>query len=534
MLFDKLSERDKITIQGYIDDFGANPGSQVYRNHASLNHLLRFWEGAKEEWLYQLMGNEFILEKKISYNRPLEKLRQELERAMSQHNNGPMYEFHRNYLEKMKKIFNPNNYYFLCDDNYYAYTALVNFDNLATNSINYPLNPTVLDFGDGNKLKVENTSKPMRALGKIAKFIGEEESFEKFRLEHSRILNQKRLEGTLCLSIHPMDYMTMSDNASNWHSCMSWAKTGGYRMGTVEMMNSNCVIVAYLKSENSTWYDWNDKHWRCLFLATPDIITSVKGYPYYSEDLCKICVDWIKELGTKNLSWDFNETIEIEEDEVFEYVDKNFYHLETETAIMYNDFGSTPHFAALPNVIRESSSYSDPYMLTLNYSGITECMCCGCEIDYSYDESYLYCENCCSNADEDESCECEHCGQWWSYDEMYDVDGDMVCPDCVDDIAAESALDFCYHYKNDLIQVYLASKNDDPNVDNDEYCYLPKACRDTYDLSIYRSDKVSISHPHCSKDGIYYFNEGEITENGMSAWFHIYSWNQPTYFRNNE
>ncbi len=530
MLFDKLSEQDKITIQGYINDFGANPGSQVYRNHANLNHLLRFWEEAKEEWLYQLMGNELILEKKISYNRPISKLKEEIERAWSSYHSGPMYEFRTNYLNKMKQIFNT----YMYDENYCAYNALINLDNLANNRMTYYVAPTVLDFGDGRKLKVEYTSKPMRALGKIAKFIGEEESFEKFRLEHSRILNQKKLEGTLCLSIHPMDYMTMSDNASKWHSCMSWAQAGGYRMGTVEMMNSNCVIVGYLKSENSTWYDWNDKHWRCLFLATPDIITSVKGYPYYSDDLCKICVDWIKELGAKNLAWDFNETAQIEEREVFEYVDGNYYHLQTETEVMYNDFGSTTHFAALPNVIRESSSKDDPYMLTLNYSGATECMCCGCNTDCSYDESYIYCEDCCSNADEDDSCECEHCGQWWSYDEMYDVDGDMVCPDCVDDIAAESALDGCYHYKRDLIRVYLASKNDEPDLDEDDYCHIPKACCDYYDLSIYKSNYVNIAHPRCTKDGIYYFNECDITERGMGGWFNIYSWNQPTYFRNNE
>ena len=485
MLFDKLSEQDKTTIQEYIDDFGANPGSQIYRNHANLNHLLRFWEGAKEEWLYQLMGNEFILEKKISYKRPISKLKEEIERACSSHHMGLMYEFRKNYLDKMKQIFNPT---YICDDNYIAYSALINLDNLANNTMTYYINPIVLDFGDGRKLKIEHTSKPIRALGKIAKFIGEEESFEKFRLEHSRILNQKKLEGTLCLSIHPMDYMTMSDNVSNWHSCMSWVQTGGYRMGTVEMMNSNCVIVGYLKSENSTCYGWNDKHWRCLFLATPDIITSVKGYPYYSEDLCKICVDWIKELGAKNLAWNFNETSEIESDEVFKYIDDNYYRLETETAVMYNDFGTTSHFAALPYVIRESSSKDDPYMLTLNYSGITECMCCGRNTEYIYDESYIYCEDCCSNADEEDSCECEHCGQWWSYDEMYEVDGDMVCPHCVDDIAAESAFDHCYHYKRDLIQVYLASKNDEPDLEVDDYCYIPKACRDNYDLTIYKND----------------------------------------------
>ena len=530
MLFDKLTIKDRKLIEDYLDDYGLNPGSQLYNSPAELSYLLRFWETAKEDYLYQLMGQEFILEKKISYKIPRAKLREQVEAACIHH--GRMNQFRSRYLEIMHRIFRPEDRYY-CDEKYYAYTALTNTDNLASNSINFYITPVILEFPNGEKVKIENTTKPMRALGKIAKIIGEEESFEQFRLEHSRILNQKKLEGTLCLSIHPMDYMTMSDNASRWTSCMSWKDAGGYRMGTVEMMNSPMVIVAYLKSENSTWYNWNDKHWRSLFIATPDIITSIKGYPYQSKELATICVDWIKELGAKNLMWDFNETTQIWEDEPFEYVDKNWYYFTTETSYMYNDFGCADHYGALPNVIRESSTKDDPYELKLCYSGPTECMCCGgVSGDSFYEESYVYCDDCCSNADDEDSCECEQCGQYWSYDEMYDVDGDMICPHCVDDVAVESVIDGCYHYRNDMIQVYLASKNDNPDLEEDDYCYLPKACMDTYDLLYYRPTHVTISHPHRSEDGIYYFNEGEVTEKAMGNWFHIYSWNRPTYFSN--
>ena len=41
----------------------------------------------------------------------------------------------------------------------------------------------------------------------------------------------------------------MSDNNSGWESCMSWRNNGCYRRGTVEMMNSPYVIVAYLMLE---------------------------------------------------------------------------------------------------------------------------------------------------------------------------------------------------------------------------------------------------------------------------------------------
>ena len=76
--------------------------------------------------------------------------------------------------------------------------------------------------------------------------------FEQMRIKHSQILNKKRLKGTLCLSIHPLDYITISDNNCDWDSCMTWTGDdcpGEYRLGTLEMMNSPSVVVAYLDSK---------------------------------------------------------------------------------------------------------------------------------------------------------------------------------------------------------------------------------------------------------------------------------------------
>jgi hypothetical protein len=103
---------------------------------------------------------------------------------------------------------------------------------------------------DGSKVTITLGMKFMKALGKVVEAYNlDQEMFEEFRIAHSQILNDKKLSGRLCLSIHPLDYMTMSDNESDWGSCMSWREGGCYRRGTVEMMTSPVVVVAYLKSE---------------------------------------------------------------------------------------------------------------------------------------------------------------------------------------------------------------------------------------------------------------------------------------------
>lgn len=105
--------------------------------------------------------------------------------------------------------------------------------------------------------------KALKQLNGILHFMDDDE-FEEFRICQSMCTNTTALEGKLCLSIHPLDYMTMSDNACDWSSCMSWQEDGCYRMGTVEMMNSPCVIVAYLESSHPMYFSreatWNSKN----------------------------------------------------------------------------------------------------------------------------------------------------------------------------------------------------------------------------------------------------------------------------------
>ena len=60
--------------------------------------------------------------------------------------------------------------------------------------------------------------KIMKILRKLAILVDSEALFESNRLRQSQIMNDARIKATLCLSIHPIDYLTASLNENNWRS----------------------------------------------------------------------------------------------------------------------------------------------------------------------------------------------------------------------------------------------------------------------------------------------------------------------------
>ena len=45
----------------------------------------------------------------------------------------------------------------------------------------------------------------------------------------SRYLQEDKVKGTLCFSVHPLDFLSLSENTYNWRSCHSL--DGEYRAG---------------------------------------------------------------------------------------------------------------------------------------------------------------------------------------------------------------------------------------------------------------------------------------------------------------
>lgn len=417
------------------------------------------WAPQKERYLYKLLGEQLIYTKEIVYELGEDKI---LERIYNLFDNptSATAQFVREFNawrdeneEKLKETGAEWLIHFL-----FAPAVLAqNLYNGITFYVNCPNDKVV---------KVQNGCRPMRTLLRILNMWGGLPHQDKFREEVSVVLTQRSLRGNLCLSIHPLDYATMSDNNHDWTSCMSWQDDGCYRCGTVEMMNSEAVIVAYLSDGNfniTNSQEWNSKMWRQLFIVSPKGIFGVKGYPYQNSQLVNIVLTTLAELAAKNLGWVYDDkVIAFQHADWFKYAHKDGeeehdYCFKFRTADMYNDFGTITHYGIIAsnwdgNVAEDGSAKA----FCFNYSGPRQCMSCGRFVNEAdFDDTVdLVCAEC------NDTYYCDDCGdRILSGEERYEVDGLILCQNCFDNSAGYDELDEEYHLLTKMTTLYVLPRD---------------------------------------------------------------------------
>ena len=438
MLYNKLTEQEISAIDYRIMSCVRGHGNRC----TNMQHMLRFWNADKENLANILNGN-LIIEKPILFNKSIDELCNEMDEKMPHHLRTALNKISDYYYKQWDFAnccaFDQKKY-----NSRWTVDSLISTWNLCSNRYNNET--TDITLPNGEETRVQRGCKPMKIIKKLFAAMGYDSSlYEDLRIFQSQILNQKKLEGTLCLSIHPLDFMTMSDNNEDWSSCMSWDNDGCYRIGTVEMMNSPYVVMAYLKSDNCYYYinnlKWNSKKWRCLYIVEPNqIITSIKGYPYYNESLLSAAGEWLVEL-VNNAGGNFD----IASATDYEYAHIGEYSLDFCTNGMYNDFGCATHWGVV------SKTAFDKY-ITLNYSGASECMWCGDSFEVESDEEgTLSCPNC------NGYIHCDECGCSIHPDETHSSpDGDGIyCSCCYEDLFTTENLTYEACYVEDVKYVYI-------------------------------------------------------------------------------
>lgn len=510
-LIDVLSKEDKDNIESYINAFAE------CSMDCSINTLLKPWSDAKQN-LYSIFGGNLILTKHISIAKTEDDIIYELTDTDS--NKCPLNtNFCRHLCEKLRYLYMNNQIKLKAadvartdefGDLFYdlKYMSEGNKENFAvkmltTNAYNGPAGEIV--FGN-DSVKLMHGMKFMKILAKLAKILNIYPEYEDFRLKHSMVFNQKNLEGDLCISIHPLDYMTMSDNESGWHSCMSWQHEGCYRQGTVEMMNSPYVVVGYLKakedmpipsSTNNIAY-WNNKRWRELYIVEDRIITSVKPYPFFNDGLSAAVVNWLRELMNKQEEFCEPEHYDIEELTDFR------------TELMYNDFG---------NGARPLGSYDKSIERTkpikIVYSGLNQCMCCGNTNCYYESEGNLVCEDCYS----EDYCSCDNCGDRIYSGEEYWVDGYRLCEGCYNERTVWTIDDDEEpHIKDDCIEVYIIADDATTITYKDPKIYMCDLNqKDRFFTALYRLGLNKTRGEWCR---VYYCHISEVIPDAFEGNYH--------------
>lgn len=479
-----LSNEDKSTFRNWVNMYGGmsddrDPDLCV----ENVDYILRFWDKEKVT-LWKMLGEKFTISKDVTFKRSERQSRSDFEDCLGYWRIG--YKFIREYQDftaDKRNLETPESYYDALYkvsrfEDIMALRELTTFENLHSN-IYTGDTFTITRSDDRQTLLVNKGAKISKLLGKLAKFFElSEAKYEEFRIAHSQFLNQDTIKGTLCLSIHPMDYITMSDNESGWDSCMNWRDEGDYRVGTVEMMNSPCILIAYLRAKDDMEFGWgeklshwNNKKWRQLYIVTKDLISDIRQYPWHNDELNGLCMKWIKDLATANLGWQYSNLCTYYNN----FRDANYhnfclelsdepYSIDVYCDKMYNDVYSKNQKCFI--------GIEAPHEIEIDYSGYSECVNCGKEISDINDTCMLLCDDC-SNA-----MRCSCCGDIIHNDDYYWIDDDTcLCYDCYTEKAGTCEDCGDAFYNEDLTEVRLY-KDDKITW---RYVYLCSCCKNDYE-----------------------------------------------------
>ena len=367
----ELVEVDKDKIAEYARYNGVLKGNLPAK-------LLDEWASAKSDYLSSIFKDKLILEFPFDIKATNHMLSEEL------YASSDVLDARAELVNSLKDLtveFNTSYSLSELDSLFFVYHC-TDYEVLAENATGEGIVYTFENL-DKKPIRFQKGVKPMRALGKLVEALDNDivsRQFENFRIIVSDILASRRRKGVFCLSIHPLDYITMSDNVHNWSSCTSWLERGRYKAGTIEMMTSNNMVVAYVKSssrnlELGTEFKWNSKKWRQLVFVHPNKNLFVNSCPYPAciEEYGKICEQTLASL------------LGLGSDYMVEPYDEQE-NLEIETYYMYNDY--------VENQIDSYIVYNcDIPNERFNISGVPVCVNCGGNIE---DSSSLVCEDCMS------------------------------------------------------------------------------------------------------------------------------------------
>ena len=148
-----------------------------------------------------------------------------------------------------------------------------------------------------NKLSVDYKyaaeNKIIKAGYKVVKafkyFIEDKVELRKLQDMASQIIQEDKFHGKISISIHPLDYLSVSENTSGWRSCH--ALDGEYRSGNLNYMADKTTLICYI-SKSDSWDEklpnfpedvpWNSKTWRTFLYVSEDksMMLASKGYPF--------------------------------------------------------------------------------------------------------------------------------------------------------------------------------------------------------------------------------------------------------------
>lgn len=369
----------------------------------SIKDVLNKWSINKEK-IYQLFGNKEIISHEVSELR---------------NDEDDIQKFFDTFKENLFKYF--NNLYLLNVFNKFLNEA-VGLEGFKNNKV---LNDWEYEGRIGN-LKISKGMKFSKAIKYFFTINGAKNELQNYYSTFSQKMYSKK-KGCIKLSIHPYDFLSISDNDRDWDSCHS-IYNGDYRVGNLNYMADGVTLVAYYITEDDNYdrlndgfgniLSWNSKVWRMLVHIKQEnnkiFIVYNKQYPYYSFQFLTEVDNMIQNLF-QNKEFSPLKRYDEEKDSVCK---------QAIFTCQYNDIKR-------PKTFCRYAPYSYNLKDFCNFITIGEpvlCLQCGEEIAIETKEGT--CDNCTIVENT-----CELCHREWDVEDLYYLasDGIYICPDCLEE-----------------------------------------------------------------------------------------------------
>ena len=324
----------------------------------------------------------------------------------------------------------------------------------------------VYDFKTDEFITIQAGTKIVKA---FKYFESDPKTLEILQNKASEIIQEDKISGRLCLSVHPLDYLSSSENTHNWRSCH--ALDGEYMAGNLSYMVDDCTLVCYLKSEKDdflprfpTHIPWNNKKWRVLLHIPRNSSMLILGrqYPFFAEQaagfitqkLLPIC--GLFEMGTTWTSWTSETVSNVNlNDQTFflweKYIPvggtlKTYQDLIVpgDHALNFNDLLNSSCYTPMYCYTIEPDEYRDSWSNVRSKYGISttqfvvggpvRCLKCGKNIVHN--SATVLCDDCeekYGHLNNDDFGYCSICGRHISTENGMWVDDRFVCMDCAAD-----------------------------------------------------------------------------------------------------
>ena len=296
-------------------------------------------------------------------------------------------------------------------------------------------------------------SKDVKISKSFKHFFNDEKLLRLVQDKYSEIVQQDKITGTLCASVHPLDFLSSSENNYGWRSCH--ALNGDYAGGNLSYMMDNCTIIFYIKGADNVQLPrfpesvpWNDKKWRMLGFVSDfeNIIWYGRQYPFFSEEMLKKTHSFFETLystyytkpDNKYLSSikDLNNEITVQLSDHIFYGDKILPKSElirnANMSAHYNDLinshSYTPYYSI--RATRKNTQGKYP-LVTVGHTSV--CACCGDDTEYVPTNNFV-CKDCQKKL---HPMYCQYCGKVLPDNIPYDYVWGLghVCKECFDNYA---------------------------------------------------------------------------------------------------